>query len=124
MGPIGFLVLAIHARIAQFRVGEGDELARVARVGDDLLVAGHAGVENHFTDGATPGPKGLTAQHQAIGEHQQGRIRAALLSHLRGLGLGRWRHFHRHVHRDDHHPKGFGPEGVWVKTAQAGVARA
>ena len=105
MGPIGLLVLGVNARIAQFRIGKGDELALIARVGDDLLVAGHAGVEDHFTNRATAGPKGLTAQHQTIGQHQQGRVRAALGRALLGLGLGGWRQFHQHVHGDDHHPR-------------------
>ena len=72
MGAIRFLIGGVDPGIAQFGVGEGDQLPGVTRVGHDLLIAGHAGVEHHFSDGRAPGPEGLTAQHGAVGQHQQG----------------------------------------------------
>ena len=40
------VVVGVRAVVADVRVGERDDLARVARVGDDLLVAGERGVEH------------------------------------------------------------------------------
>ena len=39
------LVLAVHADIADLRVGHGHELARIGGLGEDLLIAGEGGVE-------------------------------------------------------------------------------
>ena len=41
----GLDVLAVGADIADMREGEGDDLSGVGRVGQRLLIAGHAGVE-------------------------------------------------------------------------------
>ena len=41
-GAGGLVVVAVDAVVADVRVGEGDDLARVRRVGDDLLVARRA----------------------------------------------------------------------------------
>ena len=45
----GLLVLGVGAGIADMRIGQGDNLARIGGVGQDLLVAGHGGVEHHLT---------------------------------------------------------------------------
>ena len=37
-----FVVVAVDAVVADVRIGEGDDLTRVRRIGDDLLVAGRA----------------------------------------------------------------------------------
>ena len=42
-----------NAVVADHRIGEGDELARVRGVGHGLLVAGHRGVEDDLADGAS-----------------------------------------------------------------------
>ena len=42
------LVAVVDAVVAELRDGEGDDLSRVGRVGEDLLVAGVAGVEDHL----------------------------------------------------------------------------
>src|SRR5690606_34931412 len=45
-------VLRVGADVADVREGEGDDLRGIGRVGQDLLVAGHRGVEAHLADGA------------------------------------------------------------------------
>ena len=40
----------IGADIADMGEGEGDDLPRVARIGHDLLIAGHRGVEADLAD--------------------------------------------------------------------------
>ena len=70
MGSVGFLVLGIDPGVSQFWIGEGDQLACVTGVSHDLLVASHAGVEDHFTDGGAAGAAGQTPQHGSIGKHQ------------------------------------------------------
>ena len=46
-------IVGVRADIADMREGEGDDLAREGRVGHDLLIAGHRGVEAHLADGIT-----------------------------------------------------------------------
>ena len=38
------------AGVADVRIGQRHQLPRVGRIGEDLLVAGHGGVEHHFAD--------------------------------------------------------------------------
>ena len=71
VGMVGFVVLSVHPRVAQFRIGEGHQLTRVAGIGHHLLIARHAGVEDHLTDHGAPGPEGQAPQHGAIGQHQE-----------------------------------------------------
>ena len=46
----GLDVLLVGADIADMREREGDDLARIGGIGEDLLVAGHRGVEAHLAD--------------------------------------------------------------------------
>jgi hypothetical protein len=46
--------------------GHGDDLAEVRRVGDDLLITGHGGVENAFAGDGGGGAKRTAAKHAAI----------------------------------------------------------
>ena len=50
MGAIRFLVLIIDAGVTQFWIGEGDELPRIAGIGQHFLITSHSSVEDHFTD--------------------------------------------------------------------------
>ena len=43
-----FDVFGIDAVVADERIGHGDDLAVIGGIGEDFLVAGHAGVEHHF----------------------------------------------------------------------------
>ena len=53
MDRCGFFIGGIGADIADVRVGQGDNLAGIGRVGQYLLVPRHGGIEHHFT-GNTP----------------------------------------------------------------------
>jgi hypothetical protein len=68
----GLDIFSIDAVAADVRVGEGDDLAAVARVGQDFLVAGHRRVEHHFTDCVTVGADGNAAKDRAVCECQEG----------------------------------------------------
>ena len=71
VGPLSFAVSRVDAGVTQFRIGEGDQLAGIAGVGDDLLITGHACVEHHFADDGPPCSEALAAQQGAIGQDQQ-----------------------------------------------------
>ena len=43
-------VLAVHAVVTDDGIGGNDNLACVGRIGQNLLVARHAGVENHLAE--------------------------------------------------------------------------
>ena len=67
-------VLGVDADIADMREGEGDDLPGIGRVGQRLLVAGHAGVE---ADLAAPAVVGMGAEaappeHGAVAQHEGG----------------------------------------------------
>ena len=47
-GTAGLVVLVIHAIIADQGIGHHDALPRVRGIGQDLLIAGHCGVEHHL----------------------------------------------------------------------------
>src|SRR5208337_1772348 len=62
----------IGADVSHLRRGHGDNLADVARVGEDFLVAGHRGVEHHLADALTRGAEGAALEHHAVGQGQGG----------------------------------------------------
>src|SRR5690606_28605940 len=49
--PAGLVVLVVPAGVADLGGGLGDDLPVVGGVGEGLLVAGHAGVEDGFAEG-------------------------------------------------------------------------
>ena len=44
----GFNILGIDPVIAHEGIGHGDDLPFIGRVGEDLLITGHGGVEHHL----------------------------------------------------------------------------
>ncbi|MGY4482600.1 hypothetical protein ACVWWR_001791 [Bradyrhizobium sp. LM3.2] len=64
-------VVVVGADVADMRKGEGDELAGIGGIGEDLLVAGHRGVEADLADGLAFGPETKAFEHRAVGKHQQ-----------------------------------------------------
>ncbi|MGY4301907.1 hypothetical protein ACVWXN_010002 [Bradyrhizobium sp. i1.4.4] len=64
-------VFLVGTDIADMREGEGDELAGIGGIGEDLLIAGHRGVEADFTDGMAFGAETEAFEHRAIGEHEE-----------------------------------------------------
>ena len=43
-------ILAVGAGVADVGIRQGDDLASVGRIGQDFLVTGHRGVENHLSN--------------------------------------------------------------------------
>ena len=78
--PAGLGVLVVDAGVADVRGGHHHDLAVVRRVGQRLLVAGHAGGEDRLAEGLALGAVGLAAEGAAVLEDQD-----------RGIGpAGRW----------------------------------
>jgi hypothetical protein len=63
----------------------GGDLARVGRIGEDLLVSGHRCVEAHFPQGLAEGAEASAPEDRAVLQDQHG-----FLSCL-GAGCDRWR---------------------------------
>ena len=75
-GQVGGLgVLAVGADVADVGEGEGDDLAGVGGIGQDLLVAGHGRVEADLAHGRAGGAEPLPGDHRAVGQHQPARQR-------------------------------------------------
>ncbi|MGY3440263.1 hypothetical protein ACVW17_000264 [Bradyrhizobium sp. USDA 4473] len=64
-------VFLVGTDIADVREGEGDDLAGIRRIGEDLLIAGHRGVEADLADGVAFGAETEAFQHGTIGEHKE-----------------------------------------------------
>ena len=73
VGAGGFVVLWIDPVVADQGVGHGDDLAGVRGIGEDLLVPGHAGVEDHLSQGFTGDPAaGAAFEHGAVRQGDEG----------------------------------------------------
>ena len=68
--PRGLGVLVVHAGVADVGGGHHHHLAVVGRVGQRLLVAGHAGREDRLAEGLARGAVGLAAEGAAVLEDQ------------------------------------------------------
>ena len=64
-------VFGIGADIADMREGEGDDLPGIRRVGQDLLIAGHRGIEADLADGDAGGARALALDHRAVGQNEK-----------------------------------------------------
>ncbi|VTR69587.1 putative thioesterase [Desulfosarcina cetonica] len=65
LDPGGLHIIGIDAVVAHQWIGHGHHLTTIGRIGEDLLVAGHTGVENHLAagfprTGERPAGKGAT----------------------------------------------------------------
>jgi len=70
MGIVRLDIVGVRTDIADMREGEGDDLPGKARVGHDLLIAGHRGVEAHLAYRSPFRAKAPPPCDFAIGEHQ------------------------------------------------------
>ncbi len=90
-------VVAIGADIADMREGEGDDLAGIGGIGDDLLIAGHAGVEADLADAqcpAAPRPrpqKTLPSARTRAAVAPGGRADGGGAAVMRACGSSDWR---------------------------------
>src|SRR6185436_18059666 len=67
-----FAILGVHAGIADMRIRQGDDLPAIRGVGEDLLVAGDGGVEDHLAHRSASGPDGTAAKDRPVGKDQRG----------------------------------------------------
>ena len=58
--------------VSDLRVGHGDDLPRVGGIGQDFLVARHAGIEDDFADAEGLGTEGGASVDGSVGQGQQG----------------------------------------------------
>ncbi len=70
VGVSRLLVLRVGPDVAHLRRGHGDDLADVARVGQNFLVPGHRRVEDHLANALAGGAKGSAFQHHSIRQGQ------------------------------------------------------
>ena len=73
--PTRFQVLIVRADVADMREGESDDLPGIGRVGQSLLIPGHAGVEAHLAHRVLRrrvGAEATAPEHGAIGQNQSG----------------------------------------------------
>jgi hypothetical protein len=74
----GFDIFGVGADVADMGKGEGDQLAGVGRIGQDLLVAGHGGVEHQLADHGAGRAQPLAEKRRTVGEHEGGPGAAAV----------------------------------------------
>ncbi len=85
----GLDILGVGADIADMGKGERDDLPGIGRIGQRLLVAGHAGVEAdlaHRRRRVRMGAEPATPEDRTVGQHERGR---GTLRHLVRIGVGR-----------------------------------
>ena len=68
LGLPGLDVLFVDAVIADERIGHGDDLGFVGRIGQDFLVAGHGSVEADLAAGLGGRAEALAVKHRAVFE--------------------------------------------------------
>ncbi len=85
-------VFVVGADIADMGEGEGDDLAGIGGVGQDLLVAGHGGVEAHFAGSVADGTDAAALEAGPVRQDQKcGRGGLLPAGHGGSPGLGRAR---------------------------------
>ena len=80
-------VLVVRADIANVGEGEGDDLAGVGGIGEDLLVAGHRRVEAQLANRLALRSEPFAPHGPSVGEHHDSR-RALRLGRRRGSRIG------------------------------------
>jgi hypothetical protein len=68
-----FLVVEVGADIADMGIGQADDLAGIARVGENFLITGEAGVENDFAAAARDGAGRAAVKDAPVLERQDCR---------------------------------------------------
>ena len=63
-------VLRVDAVVADEGIGHHHDLPSIGRVGEDLLVARHCGVEDDLAGGLADGAEGLAAEHAAVAQDE------------------------------------------------------
>ncbi len=66
LDPPGFHIFKINPVVADKRVGHGDNLAGIRRIGKNFLVTGHGSVEDYLSPGLARPGKRAAGKHQAV----------------------------------------------------------
>jgi len=61
-----FFIFEIRANVSDVRIREADALSGVARVGENFLISGKAGIENDFAAAASNGTAGAAVKEAAV----------------------------------------------------------
>jgi hypothetical protein len=59
-------VLVIDPGVADMGIGQGDDLPRIGWIGENFLIAGQRGIEDHLTDGHAFGADGTATKYRAV----------------------------------------------------------
>jgi hypothetical protein len=70
---VRFHILIIDPGIADVGKGEGDNLAAIGRICEDLLIAGHRRIETDFAHSRALGAEAEAFEHHAIGQNKERR---------------------------------------------------
>jgi len=68
LDPARFHIFGIDAGIADMRIGQRDDLAAIARIGEDFLITGDRGIEHHFADRMTGRTNRKTLENRPVCE--------------------------------------------------------
>ena len=66
MNFVRFHVIAVGAGVADMWIRQGDDLAAIRWIGQDLLIARHRGIEDDFTDSLAFGTNGCAVKNRSI----------------------------------------------------------
>ncbi len=69
----GLDIFLVGADIADMGKCEGDDLAGIGRIGEDLLITGHGGIEADFADGMAGCAEANTFEHGAVRQNEKRR---------------------------------------------------
>ncbi len=72
VGARRFFIVEIRADIADVRIGEADDLAGIAGVGENFLITGEAGVENDFAAPARDGASRTAVKYAPVFQSESG----------------------------------------------------
>jgi hypothetical protein len=62
----GFFVLDVRADVTNVGIGQANDLAGVAGIGENFLVSGEAGIENDFAAAARDGASGAAVKDAPV----------------------------------------------------------
>jgi hypothetical protein len=71
--PRSFFVIKIRADISDVRIGQANDLARVAGIGENFLVTGEAGIKNDFAAAARNGAGCTPVKYASVLERKNRR---------------------------------------------------
>ena len=68
----GFFIVKICADVADVRIGEANNLAGIARVRENFLITGEAGIENDFAAAARDGASRAAVKYAPVFQSESG----------------------------------------------------